>query len=406
MASYSKAFCVEGGQKVFHGTYRVCWRFQGQPFQRTVETEKQAKKAAEWITDRVTLIKQGRADGPPTGADIGVWFMSAGKQGLAVDKQAENGRQTLSAIVGAYLDARIREKDAGNLSGASYASDVYRLERFKQHCEREHKSKLADIVTAEFLGEYRGKLLGQLAKGKASAVSVKHILRTVKACFKWAYKHEKLDQLPRVLDDYAKVALPQPTPTFYTVEEVKALFNAASPRTQVYILLGLNLGYTQADIASMEHDTIDWATGIVTRPRHKTGQPQQGKLWPITVKLLKQEMTDPRKSKLVLLGENGNPLIVDTVNEKGNPIRVDAIRLAFNRVKVKLEIKNDSRGFAIFRKTSANNIAQANQNAPHLVDLFLGHTQKTMAKHYANQHFDLLFTETDKLASLYGFQAN
>ena len=36
------------------------------------------------------------------------------------------------------------------------------------------------------------------------------------------------------------------------------------------------------------------------------------------------------------------------------------------------------------RKTSANNIAQANKDSPHLVDLFLGHTQKTMAKHYAS----------------------
>ena len=220
---------------------------------------------------------------------------------------------------------------------------------------------------------------------------------------KWAYKKEILDRMPRVLDDYAKVALPQPTPQFYTTEEIKALFNAASPRTRVYILLGLNLGYTQADIASLEHSMIDWTQAIVTRNRHKTGQPQKAKLWPITVQMLKQEMMDARKTNLVLLGENGNSLIVDTINDKGNPIRVDAIRLAFNRVKTKLKMLGDSRGFAIFRKTSANNIAQANQDAPHLVDLFLGHTQKTMAKHYANQHFDLLYKATDGLAIQYGF---
>jgi integrase len=185
--------------------------------------------------------------------------------------------------------------------------------------------------------------------------------------------------------------------------DVKALFSAANPRAKVYILLGLNLGYTQADIASLEHSMIDWAQAIVTRNRHKTGQPQQAKLWPLTAKMLKQEMTDPRKSTLVLLGKNGNPLIVETVNDKGNPAQVDAIRMAFNRLKAKLKITGDSRGFAIFRKTSANNIAQANQDAPHLVDLFLGHTQKTMAKHYANQHFDLLYKATDWLAAQYGF---
>ena len=108
-------------------------------------------------------------------------------------------------------------------------------------------------------------------------------------------------------------------------------------------------------------------------------------------------MTDPADSDLVLLGEGGNPLIVDSINAKGNPIRIDTVRLAFNRVKAKLGIVDDSRGFAIFRKTSAENIAKANQDSPHLVDLFLGHTQRTMAKHYAGQHFDLLHRATDAL---------
>ena len=362
----------------------------------------EAVRVSGWISERLNHIKQGLKElEPPQGANIVRWFMSEGKQGLPVDKTAENGNSTLQAIIGAYLELRKRELDAGSLSATSYASDVYRLEQFQQHCERERKTKLADVVTAEFLAEYRDKLLGRIAKGKVSAVSVKHILRTVKACLKWCYKQEKIDTLPRVMEDYAKVTLPQPAPKFYTIEEVQSLFNAASPRTRVYILLGLNLGYTQADIATLEHGMIDWPTGIVTRNRHKTGQPQKAKLWPITSKLLQTEMTDPHKSTLVLLGEGGNPLIVDSVNAKGNPIRVDAVRMAFNRVKAKLEIKGDSRGFAIFRKTSAENIGKANQDSPHLVDLFLGHTQKTMAKHYANQHFDLLFKATDELAGLY-----
>jgi site-specific recombinase XerD len=137
-------------------------------------------------------------------------------------------RTEIEPMLPPFLAVRVQ----GNLSGASYSSDVYRLEQFKQHCEREHKSKLSDIVSAEFLGDYRGKLLDQLAKGKTSAVSVKHVLRTIKAMLKWGYKQENIDRLPRVLDDYAKVALPPPTPQFYTTEEITTLFDAASPRTQ------------------------------------------------------------------------------------------------------------------------------------------------------------------------------
>jgi integrase len=202
-----------------------------------------------------------------------------------------------------------------------------------------------------------------------------------------------------VLDDYAKVALPPPTPQFYSTEEVKALFSAAIPRTQLYILLGLNLGYTQADIASLEHPMINWAQGIVTRIRHKTGQPQKAKLWPITAELLKQEMTDARKSNLVLLGKNDNPLIVETVNGKGNPIRLDTVRLAFKQLKAKLK---DNRGFKTFRKTGADAIAKQYQSAPHLVDLYLAHSDQGMRKHYANQYFDELFKATDWLAGHFG----
>ena len=266
---------------------------------------------SNWISERCKHIKQGLKElEPPQGSDIGLWFMSEGKQGLPVDRTAENGSRTIDAIVAAYLAARKREVDAASLSAGSYSSDVYRLDEFKRHCDREKKSKLSEVVTGEFLGSYRDKLLGKVAKNKLSAVSAKHVLRTVKACIKWGYKQEVIDAMPRVLEDYAKITLPTPPLTFYSVDEIKAMYKVASPRVRLYMLLGLNLGYTQADIASLEHNMVDWTTNTVTRNRHKTGQPQIAKLWPITAKLLQAEMTDPRKTPLMLLGENGNPLSV------------------------------------------------------------------------------------------------
>ncbi len=52
----------------------------------------------------------------------------------------------------------------------------------------------------------------------------------IKAVLEWAYRQEKIDRLPRALDDYAKIALPKPTAQFYTTEEVKTLFDAALPK--------------------------------------------------------------------------------------------------------------------------------------------------------------------------------
>src|SRR5688572_32724772 len=57
--------------------------------------------------------------------------------------------------------------------------------------------------------------------------------------------------------------------------------------TEIYTLslhdaLPIYAGYTQSDISTLRHAHIDWQTGIITRPRHKTKGKQVHKLWPIT----------------------------------------------------------------------------------------------------------------------------
>jgi hypothetical protein len=66
-----------------------------------------------------------------------------------------------------------------------------------------------------------------------------------------------LDALPKTLDEYAAVSRDKPKPKFWTAEECQTLVAKASQRTKLYILLGLNAGYTQIDISSLRHDMID-----------------------------------------------------------------------------------------------------------------------------------------------------
>jgi hypothetical protein len=213
------------------------------------------------------------------------------------------------------------------------------------------------------------------------------------------------------------------------------MFAGANDRMKLFILLGLNLGYTQVDIATLDHSMIDWKTGLVTRPRHKTGQDQQAKLWPLTLRLLREHATDS-KTGPVLLAESGNSLLADKIKTDGNGTRTDSIRLAYGRLKDQLNMQalreskpelferatgteasktrkkeihkalislRDNRGFKVFRKTGADEIAKQFQDKPWLTDLYLAHSVKAMKKHYAKQHFDELFKATDYLATVYGF---
>lgn len=162
------------------------------------------------------------------------------------------------------------------------------------------------------------------------------------------------------------------------------------------ILLGLNCGYTQIDVATLAHDMLDFDRGLIVRDRHKTGQPQEHKLWKSTLRLLRQHMTDSSDSSLCLLGKNKTRLVREVINSDGTPYRVDSIACAFSRNRAKCII-TDRRGFAVLRKTGADAIAKQYQEMPWLVDLYLAHAEKKMKRYYAITHYDLLHKATDLL---------
>ena len=162
---------------------------------------------------------------------------------------------------------------------------------------------------------------------------------------------ERLDRLPASLlrGDFARVELPAPKPVSWTLDEVKTLYAAAVQRTKLYVLLGLNCGYTQMDPATLTHEMVNWETGIIDRPRHKTSARQCHRLWPM---------------------------------------------------KTRLGMSGDRRGFKHLRKTSADLLAQ--QYRPDLVDQFLGHAVGAMRRHYSDQHFGELFEGLEWLRGVYG----
>ncbi len=386
------------------GKWQVRFRLDGQQYTKTVATEKEANRRMDAIDERKALVKSRKITIPP-GVDVGEWLFTDGQGGFPIEAQESAGHTaTIGGLIDDYLDQRRVAVEARQLSHTSYSSDKYRLAAFRTFCEKKGQTALYDAVAAANLDDYRGQEFKKVSKGKASAVSAKHALRTVKALVLWAYDKEKVDSLPRVLNKYAEVSLPSPAPRFFSADEIKTLYAKAAERTRLFILLGLNCGYTQADIATLEHAHIDWTGGMIVRNRHKTGQPQEHKLWPRTVALLRKHVTKPgrRSPDFALVGEEGNALVSERIKDDGTPTRTDSIKLAFNRLLKKCDI-NDGRGFAIFRKTGANAIAKQYQDAPHLTDLYLAHSAKGMKVHYARQHYDSLHSATNWLATLYGF---
>ena len=85
-------------------------------------------------------------------------------------------------------------------------------------------------------------------------------------------------------------------------ERMKRLLGAATERCRLYILLGLNTGYTQIDIASLRRDQIVESSGEVflVKKREKTSHQNDFKtqhyLWPETWELRRKNLGTKRPS--------------------------------------------------------------------------------------------------------------
>lgn len=139
----------------------------------------------------------------------------------------------------------------------------------------------------------------------------------------------------------------------FTVGELRELLEAATQRTRLYLLLMLNCGMYQNDIAELRDDEVDWRAGTVTRRRSKTRERNAPivtyRLWPETLVLLKRHKSG---GPLVLTTDEGNPLVRYSLDgEKFS--RYDVIQSAWTRLAEKLGKRKHRLGMKHLRKTSS-----------------------------------------------------
>jgi integrase len=164
----------------------------------------------------------------------------------------------------------------------------------------------------------------------------------------------------------------------------------------------LNCGMTQKDIADLQHSEVDWDAGRIIRKRSKTRKhgavPEVNyKLWPETVRLLRQERSKGQKGP-VLLNANGQPLLSEEVTAEGKYKKNDNIKSAFHRLQKKTKINKPLKSL---KKTSAT-LIRGSDEFTSLESLFLGHAGGTIAhRHYAKAPQNLLDQAIDWLATEY-----
>jgi integrase len=236
--------------------------------------------------------------------------------------------RTVPALADSWIDHRRKQAERGELSLKRWAEDQRCLKVFQDFLEASYPSAVCvDQIDPGILNAYRDaewSLVSSGNGGKISKVTLRKRLATVVRWLRWLVDENILAQPPKDLTTYGRVKLDKPKPVFYSPDEIEELARLATERTKLYIMLALNCGYTQKDIATLEPSMIDWETGIITRDRHKTGVPTRAKLWPSSLALLRKHR-NPAETGLLLIDQNGSPLYYERVNDKGKLVLNDSV---------------------------------------------------------------------------------
>lgn len=316
-----------------------------------------------------------------------------------------------------FIEQKEQEATRGDLSlGRFYAIRLH-LEHFEKWIGKD--SEVTEIDGQKLRG-YHTRLLDmvkQRAKSrKASTIeerarsfsttTAREYLTTVKSFVRWLWEMEVIAALPRVLGSKSKslkITAENATPVIFNNDEVLRLLQNATGRTKLFMLLMLNCGMTQKDIADLRKLEVDLNAGRIIRKRSKTESFDSVPtvnylLWPETLTLLKKFMDDG-DSELAIMNSNGSSLWSEQLNEKGKYGKADNIKSAFFRLKKKLGITKPLKSL---KKTSSSKLRD-NERFNGLEDLFLGHApQKMSDKHYTTTPQKRLDAALSWLALEYG----
>jgi len=167
----------------------------------------------------------------------------------------------------------------------------------------------------------------------------------------------------------------------FSIEELSALWEEASNKVRLFMLLGLNCGFTSSEVSNLRTFEVflDAEVPFVHRFRDKTGVEARWCLWPETVLLLQALKAEDNGDRRWLLTEYGNPLVEVTPRT-----RRDAVEQAWKTLLRRID-PNRRLGFRFLRKTGADAIKRLGTLEES--EMYLAHAEPGINKAYANRNW-------------------
>lgn len=293
---------------------------------------------------------------------------------------------SLGTLVNRFLVAKRLLVESGELSPRTWGDYHAALVRLSDMLG---KTRPVESITTEDLEAVRAKL----AKGRGAHSLANHVQR-IRTLFKYAWETGLIATPIRMGPAFRKPSARQMRATKHTsepwtigAEDLRRILDAAGVPLRAMILLGINCGFGNSDIASLPLSSLDLAGGWVSFPRPKTAIPRKAKLWPETVTALEEAVAarptakKPEDSGLVFLTSRGNRWVRTIDRGRMKPaVPLDSVRLEFDKILRGLGLKRKGRSFYSLRHTFRT-VADAAQDQP-AANAIMGHTDSSMAQNY------------------------
>jgi integrase len=271
------------------------------------------------------------------------------------------GAITLRELANEFLNVAAAKRDADRLAKRTFA-DYHRV------CSLVIGELGCDFPVAAVTRERLGALHRRLSDGVSATTSDGRI-GIARSLFKFAFDEELIEQplrlkaLARPERRVLRVDQAKRGRRHFFANEIRAFLGSASAPLRAMILLGINCGLGNTDIAKLTKDAIDFDRGWLDFPRPKTGVKRKCPLWPETTSAIQLAVQQQAQrgaiaagvQHLVFITRKGHPFVrsEERVEGSGRPVVTehDAIATSFKRLMTAQGITIRGLGFYGLRRS-------------------------------------------------------
>lgn len=296
---------------------------------------------------------------------------------------------TIKLMCNSFLTSKLAKLKSDELSHTTFLSYQRATDDVIEHFG---KNRRVDDLTPNDFRIFRSKL----AEVRASTTLNKDIT-ICRGIFKHALDSDLIEKPVKMGKEFEKPtartlrkARNAAGQKLFSAEEIHRILEAADPVMRAMVLLGVNCGFGNTDVANLCTSDVDLDNGWIDFPRPKTGVPRRVPLFEETVTALREAISirkkpkDPADADLCFLTKNRFRWVRVHVNREGEsekPVPVNGITVTFRKLLRDLNI-NGRKGLNFYALRHNFETVGGECKDQVAVNSIMGHVDSSMAGVY------------------------